>query len=177
MAQEMGETMLELLTRSQADLLQDRVQQASKFTNGVMVGIVTACEVNGQPMVSFDPDSADGPVSAQSLVGVQRTDVGRRVCLLFEQGNRLKPIIMGFLQDQAMATPPAATELDRQGTALEAKVDGDQVVIEGKREIVLKCGEASITLTRAGKILLRAKYLLSRSSGVNRIKGGSVQIN
>ena len=44
-------------------------------------------------------------------------------------------------------------------------------------EIVLRCGEASITLTRAGKVLIRGTYLLSRSSGVNRIKGGSVQIN
>ena len=30
---------------------------------------------------------------------------------------------------------------------------------------------------RAGKVLIRGAYLLSRSSGVNRIKGGSVQIN
>ena len=28
-----------------------------------------------------------------------------------------------------------------------------------------------------GKVLIRGTYLLSRSSGVNRIKGGSVQIN
>ena len=37
--------------------------------------------------------------------------------------------------------------------------------------------KASITLTSAGKILLRGAYILNRSSGVNRIKGGSVQIN
>jgi uncharacterized protein (DUF2345 family) len=56
-------------------------------------------------------------------------------------------------------------------------VDGEQVVIEGKKEIVLKCGKSSITLTRAGKVLIRGAYVLSRSSGVNRIKGGSVQVN
>ena len=32
-------------------------------------------------------------------------------------------------------------------------------------------------LTRAGKVLIQGAYLLSRSTGVNRIKGGSVQIN
>ena len=51
------------------------------------------------------------------------------------------------------------------------------MVLKAQQEIVLECGKASITLTRAGKVLIRGAYLLSRSSGVNRIKGGSVQIN
>ena len=42
---------------------------------------------------------------------------------------------------------------------------------------MLRCGQASLTLTRAGKILLSGTYVLSHSSGVNRVKGGSVQIN
>lgn len=42
---------------------------------------------------------------------------------------------------------------------------------------MLRCGKASITLTRSGKIILRGTYISSRSSGVIRIKGGSVQIN
>jgi hypothetical protein len=60
---------------------------------------------------------------------------------------------------------------------VEARVDGHRVVLDAEQEIVLRCGKASITLTRAGKVLIRGAYLLSRSSGVNRIKGGSVQIN
>ncbi len=59
----------------------------------------------------------------------------------------------------------------------EARLDGERVVLSADKEIVLKCGKASITLTRAGKVLIRGAYLLNRSSGVNRIKGGSVQIN
>jgi hypothetical protein len=42
---------------------------------------------------------------------------------------------------------------------------------------VLRCGKASITLTSAGKVLIRGTYVLSRSSGVNKIKGGSIQLN
>jgi len=56
----------------------------------------------------------------------------------------------------------------------EVRVDGERVVFDAKKEIVLRCGKASITLTRAGKVLIRGAYLLNRSSGVNRIKGGSV---
>ena len=50
-------------------------------------------------------------------------------------------------------------------------------MLTAEREIELRCGKSSLVLTRAGKVLIRGAYLLSRSSGVNRIKGGSVQIN
>ena len=64
-----------------------------------------------------------------------------------------------------------------QHTSVNAAVDNERLVLTADKEIVLRCGKASITLTRAGKILIRGAYLLSRSSGVNRIKGGSVQLN
>ena len=35
-------------------------------------------------------------------------------------------------------------------------MDDDRVVVTGEREIVL-CGEASVTLTRAGKVLIRRR--------------------
>lgn len=53
----------------------------------------------------------------------------------------------------------------------------ERLELTAEKEIVLRVGDASITLTRAGKIVLRGTYVLSRSSGVNKIKGGSVQIN
>jgi len=58
-----------------------------------------------------------------------------------------------------------------------ADVDGERVLLRARKEIVLKCGKASITLTKVGKVLIRGVYLLSRSSGVNRIKSGLVQAN
>jgi hypothetical protein len=51
------------------------------------------------------------------------------------------------------------------------------VVLKGHEEIVLQCGRASITLHRDGKIVLRGKDILTVASGVQRIKGGKVQIN
>ena len=58
-----------------------------------------------------------------------------------------------------------------------AQVDDQRVVLTAEREIVLRCGEASITLTRAGKVLIKGTYVLSRSSGYNKIKGAAVDIN
>jgi hypothetical protein len=60
---------------------------------------------------------------------------------------------------------------------LDLLVDGRRVVVEATREIVLRCGKASITLTRAGKIILRGTHVVSRSSGANRVQGSQVKIN
>jgi hypothetical protein len=49
--------------------------------------------------------------------------------------------------------------------------------VVAKKPISLQCGAASVMITPCGKIVLRGKYLLSRAAGVNRIRGGSVQIN
>lgn len=70
-----------------------------------------------------------------------------------------------------LITPESSAQIET------IRVDGKRVVIEGQEEIVLTCGESSITLTKAGKILIRGNYLVSRSNGVNRILGGSVQVN
>lgn len=80
-------------------------------------------------------------------------------------------IILGFLSSAAIPRQTAANEL------VDLTVDGRRAVITAQDEIVLRCGKSSITLTKAGKVLIRGAYLSSRSSGTNRIKGGSVQIN
>jgi hypothetical protein len=55
--------------------------------------------------------------------------------------------------------------------------DGERLLITARHQLVLRCGKAAITLTQAGKVLIEGTYLSSRSTGVNRIKGGSVQLN
>jgi hypothetical protein len=44
-------------------------------------------------------------------------------------------------------------------------------------QMVLRCGKASITLTKEGKVIIQGAYVSSHSAGVLRLKGGSVQIN
>jgi hypothetical protein len=60
---------------------------------------------------------------------------------------------------------------------VEADSEGRRVVVTAKEQLVLRCGKASITLTSAGKLIIQGAYVSSRSTGVLRIKGGSVQIN
>jgi hypothetical protein len=134
--------------------------------DGVVIGTLLELDVIGSPRVDYSGNPA-GALPARSLAALDSGKVGREVALMFESGDPLKPIVLGVLQRPGKPEPKA----------LEAEMDGETLVLTGRKEIVLKCGKASITLTRAGKVLLRGAYVSSRSSGVNRLKGGSVQIN
>jgi hypothetical protein len=115
-------------------------------------------------LVRFEGAPEGRPQPARSVVPLAIDAVECDVVLLFEQGDLARPLVMGVLQ--TAQTQPTRTE-----------IDGEKLTFTADREIVLRCGEASITLTQTGKILLRGAYILSRSSGANRIKGGSIQLN
>src|SRR5262249_25676976 len=133
--------------------------------SGVVIGKVTGWDSTGQVAVDFPGNPAHHPLPATSAALLDATAVGRDAALMFVQGDLRRPMLIGLI-DRPAEPPPAYP-----GTPT-AQVDGKQVVFTAEEEIVFRCGEASITLTKAGKILLCGKYLLSRSSGVNRIKGG-----
>jgi hypothetical protein len=50
------------------------------------------------------------------------------------------------------------------------QVDGRRAAIEGREEVVLRCGEASITLQRSGKVTIRGLCAETHAAGTNRIK-------
>ena len=56
-------------------------------------------------------------------------------------------------------------------------VDGDVVRVSAAASLTLRCGKASVTLTRDGKVLINGSYVETRASSTNRIQGGSVRIN
>jgi len=161
---------------------QELLEQAGQPISGVRVGWIAGFDARRGVLVDF-PGSG-GAVPARSIVPLDQQAVERAVAdrqgavLQFENGDSKLPVLMGLLQptvqtpllDAILAAPP-------EGEKVEAKVDGKRVVIEGKDEIVLRCGQASITLRRNGKVLLRGTYLETRATGTNRIKGGAVQIN
>lgn len=139
--------------------------------DGVVIGVLTGFDTEQHPMVVFPGNPSDTSLTARATTALTSDDIGKEVALLFENGDPNAPMIIGRLRhtkETEVALPPEPKTVE---------VDGERTVIEAKEEIVLKCGKASITLTKAGKIIIRGAYVLSRSSGVNRIKGGSVQIN
>ncbi|HVE87904.1 MAG TPA: DUF6484 domain-containing protein [Myxococcales bacterium] len=157
-------------------------EQVGQPIAGVRVGWIAGFDAQRGVLVAFPGGGA--PTPARSVIPLDQAAVERAVAdrqgavLQFENGDPRLPVLMGLLQptvqtpllDALLAAPPAEEKL-------EAKVDGKRVVIEGQDEVVLRCGQASITLRRNGKVVVRGTYLETRATGTNRIKGGSVQIN
>lgn len=140
--------------------------------HGVMLGELLALADEGRtPVVSYPGMPGSQALTARTTVDLHGLHIGQPVVLQFEQGDPRRPIVMGVLRGQAgwpMEEKPAQVEVD---------ADGTRMIISAKEQLVLRCGKASITLTKAGKVLIDGTYVLNRSTGVNRIKGGSVQLN
>lgn len=134
---------------------------------GIVVGNVAGVGEDGSVRVRFPGTPEDG-VPARSMMKLADDDVGRTVAIMFEASDSSRPLITG---------PIVTPSIQPDGEPYVAYSDGRRVEISAADEIVLRCGKSSITLTREGKIELRGEYVLSRSSGVNRIQGGAVEVN
>lgn len=147
----------------------------------------------GEALTVDFPGNERGPLAARSIVPLHPSLVAaaiadrRGVLLTFEDGRPDAPIITGLLQPLVVAEETdeelessdesAQLEIEPSDARLDARVDGRRVEIEAADEIVLRCGEASIVMRRNGRVVIRGTYVETRSRGVNRVKGGSVEIN
>lgn len=130
-------------------------------------------------LVQTGPDAS--PQLARSILALDRSAMReaaasrREALIVFENELPDRPIVVGLLNPAPDETAPEAPAAPP--ATLDATVDGRRVVLDAQEEIVLRCGDASITLRRDGRVLIRGAYVETRSAGMNRIKGGSVRIN
>lgn len=123
-----------------------------------------------QPLLSGLRGRDGQLVAARSTVALKHGMRGREVLVVFADGDLDRPVITGVLQPGGAIAEPAPP-------AIAVSADGERQLISAEREIVLRCGDASITLTRAGKVLIQGAYISSRSTGYNKIKGAAIDIN
>jgi hypothetical protein len=136
---------------------------------GVTVAVFAGFDDEGRFQVSLP--GGQEPVTALSTVGLGMNDVGSSVVIAFDSDNdsvRLgarRPIIIGRLKESSTSVK------------FTSKLEGERVVLKAEHDIELRCGDASIVLTRAGKVLIKGNFVLTRSRGANKIKGAYVDIN
>jgi hypothetical protein len=137
--------------------------------HGVITGRFCGFNQQQMPLVAFAGQPGTDASIARTTVDLAATPLGAELVLQFEQGDVEKPIVLGVIRQPESGSLPAQQ--------VEVDADNRRLLISAQDEIVLRCGDASITLTRAGKVLIKGTYLSSRATGTHRIKGGSVQIN
>lgn len=149
---------------------------------GPRIGRIVRITESGVVLVDFTGNHS-GPIATRTTTSSRvetlrkGNPVGREVLLAFENNDPRFPIIIDTMYSLIEEIAEPATVTFNEEEPQEVSVDGKSISFEAEKEIVLKCGRASITLTKAGKILIKGDYVLSHSSGENRIRGGSVSVN
>jgi hypothetical protein len=152
------------------------VAERPSGSGGVQLGTIVALLADGTPQVQIGRTRTAGRLAVR--VSRERVETAialqQQVVLQFENGDSAKPIIMGFIErlEEESPQPVAAA-----APVIEADIDGKRVRLTAHDEIILQCGNASITLRRNGRVIVRGTYVETNSDGTNRIKGGQVQIN
>ena len=163
----------------------DFVQRVMSIEPGhTYFGRLVALTENGRPLVDF-PGNPSGPISARCTVtevpplevdGTMAT-APPTVILIFENGDPLLPVIIGFLRDTLYPTTTPQELIFDKSQYQNVRLDGKTITFDARDEIELRCGKSSILLTKNGRIVVRGTEIVSRASRTNKIKGASVEIN
>lgn len=134
---------------------------------GVVSGEITGTDDAGRPLVRWT-DAPPVPALGVWTPGAPRWSecVGARVLVGFLSGDEQHPVVLGLLEPPPGFAAPVE-ERERARTHC----------IEATDELVLECGDAKISLRHDGRVEIRGTHVISRSSGPNKVKGGSVFIN
>lgn len=158
------------------------VETSGQKIEGIRVGKVVNVDDSGRVLVDF-PGNTQGPISARFTNSTrlkilrQAASTGQEVLLVFENNNSELPIIIDTIYSLVNEITKSSTIAMETERLDDVVVDGKRVTFDAKEEIVLRCGKASLILNRDGKIVIKGTHLLSRSRGMNKIKGGAVYIN
>lgn len=130
---------------------------------GLRQGTLVALTPDGYVWVSLELERRR-PYCLKALANVQlsRGDLGGEVSV-WEAPDELG-VVLG---KRVLPDLSVCASVDKQA----------RVVISAAEEIVLECGEASITMRRNGRVVIKGAHVETRSKGMNRLKGATVQIN
>lgn len=154
------------------------LQELESYTN--CIGNVLKLTKSGQAVVDF-PGNPNGAIVARSILGAKSfknsNDLfSMKVLLTFERGDPSLPIVVGLIHDELHKPENRKLNLN-ESPPKDVYSDGERLVFEANKEVVLRCGKGSITLRSDGKVMVKGTQIISRSSGSNKIKGATVNLN
>jgi hypothetical protein len=135
------------------------------------LGRLAGLGAGGEPWIDL-PEQGRTALAARSTVPLDATAIGREVLVAFAGDGFDRPVVVGVVRQPNEPTAPAPAP-----ARTDAIVDGERIVLTGQKEVVLRCGKASIALLADGQVVIKGVKLLAAASGLHRIRGGSVQIN
>lgn len=130
---------------------------------GVLVLEIAGVDPEGAPLVKLAEGENPQPLQVVWMKDAPDWSacVGKRVVVAVQEGGE-RPILLGLLD------PPPSCDEEKPPKTLR---------IDSEEELIIECGKAKIAMRADGRIEIRGGHLISRSSGPNKIKGGSVHIN
>lgn len=94
---------------------------------------------------------------------------GDRSSFAFLKTLLVPPVIIGFVRTQQnLALKPSPRIV---------RLEGEQIVLDARQSIELRCHRAAVSLQKDGRVDVRGKDVTSRAEQLQRIQGSGVKIN
>ena len=163
------------MLKDYASLLKDDLD-VQLATARLVTGHLTGVDDEGR--LVFRPEGAEEtyPVAIGVTLSddelVNAASLCRRALVLTSGDDQPNRVLVGLLRERVgMASRQAFHN------GIKVRVDGEDVRLEGKSEIELRCGKARILLRKSGYIELSGTYIVSRSRGPVKLKGATIALN
>ena len=160
--------------RNTVALHQTMLAQQSTDGMNILIGQLIAVDPDGRPLV--DIPGCIGPCVARllqdvlNLAEINEIELPTMVLLAVPAVDDDSPVILGLIND-TLSQPSQKHEIDLPcGDKQHVSIDGEQVMLEAKEEMVLSCGKSSITLKKNGKVIIKGVDLINRAARTNKNK-------
>ncbi|WDD92048.1 DUF6484 domain-containing protein [Burkholderia sp. FERM BP-3421] len=137
-------------------------EHAEARTDGdIAIGTITCVDALRGVYVDYPGNPAGTPLAALCAAALDAAAVGRQAALLFQQADPLRPIVLGLIRRSVEPAGALAGSL----------------AFQSAHDLSLRCGAASLSLSRDGRIVLRGSTIASYATGTQRLRGATVEIN